>query len=87
MSEKQVSTWYGYTASQPQESCGSGIIVSQDDQYIYVATNNHVVSGATTLTVCFAGGDVVGAEEETQAMASGDSITDSAPPRADDEAS
>ena len=24
MSEKQVSTWYGYTASQPQESCGSG---------------------------------------------------------------
>ena len=36
-----------------------------------------MVSGATTLTVCFAGGDVVGAEEETQAMASGDSITDS----------
>ena len=72
MSEKQVSTWYGYTASQPQESCGSGIIVSQDDQYIYVATNNHVVSGATTLSVCFVGNDVVNAEEETVDMSGSD---------------
>ena len=46
-----------------------------------IATNNHVVSGATTLTVCFAGSDVVGAEEETQAMASssdGDADVDNA---------
>ena len=62
MSEKQVSTWYGYTASQPQESCGSGIIVSQDDQYIYVATNNHVVSGAQSITVQFSDDSTVAAE-------------------------
>lgn len=46
------------------------IIVGENDSELLIATNNHVVSGATTLTVCFAGSDVVGAEEETQAMAS-----------------
>jgi serine protease Do len=37
---------------------------------IYIATNNHVVDGATTLSVCFAGSDVVNAEAETVDMSS-----------------
>jgi serine protease Do len=35
------------------ESCGSGIIIEQDSDYLYIATNNHVVSGAETLSVQF----------------------------------
>lgn len=43
-------------------SCGSGIIVGQDDSYLYIATNNHVVSDATSLTVEFSDGTTASAE-------------------------
>ena len=77
-SVQEIPSFFGYGTRQYQSAgSGSGIIVGENDSELLIATNNHVVSGATTLTVCFAGGDVVGAEEETQAMASGDSITDS----------
>ena len=78
VSVQEIPSFFGYGTRQYQSAgSGSGIIVGENDSELLIATNNHVVSGATTLTVCFAGGDVVGAEEETQAMASGDSITDS----------
>ena len=78
VSVQEIPSFFGYGTRQYQSAVsGSGIIVGENDSELLIATNNHVVSGATTLTVCFAGGDVVGAEEETQAMASGDSITDS----------
>ena len=78
VSVQEIPSFFGYGTRQYQSAgSGSGIIVGENDSEPLIATNNHVVSGATTLTVCFAGGDVVGAEEETQAMASGDSITDS----------
>ena len=75
VSVQEIPSFFGYGTRQYQSAgSGSGIIVGENDSELLIATNNHVVSGATTLTVCFAGGDVVGAEEETQAM---DSITDS----------
>ena len=37
-----------------------------------IATNNHVVEGATTLSVCFIGNDVVNAETETENADNGD---------------
>lgn len=78
VSVQEIPSFFGYGTRQYQSAgSGSGIIVGENDSELLIATNNHVVSGATTLTVCFADGDVVGAEEETQAMASGDSITDS----------
>ena len=78
VSVQEIPSFFGYGTRQYQSAgSGSGIIVGENDSELLIATNNHVVSGATKLTVCFAGGDVVGAEEETQAMASGDSITDS----------
>lgn len=43
-------------------SCGSGIIVSQSDEYLYVVTNNHVVDGANSLTVTFCDDSTVSAE-------------------------
>ena len=75
---QEIPSFFGYGTRQYQSAgSGSGIIVGENDDELLIATNNHVVSGATTLTVCFAGSDVVGAEEETQAMASGESSTDS----------
>lgn len=56
----------------PSTGSGSGIIVGENDDELLIATNNHVVEGATTLSVCFIGNDVVNAEEETQNLASGD---------------
>lgn len=63
-------TWFGGVQSREQESCGSGIIIRQDEDYIYIATNNHVVSGAKQLTVQFsddytAAGQVKGTDEST----------------------
>ena len=73
VSVQEIPSFFGYGTRQYQSAgSGSGIIVGENDSELLIATNNHVVSGATTLTVCFADGDVVGAEEETQAMASGD---------------
>ena len=71
VSVQEIPSIFGYGSRQYQsEGSGSGIIVGENDDELLIATNNHVVSGATTLTVCFAGSDVVGAEEETQAIAS-----------------
>lgn len=70
VSVQEIPSFFGYGTQQYQSAgSGSGIIVGENDSELLIATNNHVVSGATTLTVCFAGSDVVGAEEETQAMA------------------
>ena len=55
------SMW-GQSYSEENTSAGSGFIVDQDDTYIYIATNNHVVEGATELTVQFADEAVVQAE-------------------------
>lgn len=64
---------FGYGTQQYQSAgSGSGIIVGENDDELLIATNNHVVAGATTLSVYFIGKDVVNAEEETQNLASGD---------------
>lgn len=38
---------------QESESAGSGIVVGQNEEELLIATNNHVVSGAEQLSVCF----------------------------------
>ncbi len=54
------SFFYGYEEYE-SEGCGSGIIISQDEENLYIATNNHVIEGAQTLTVVFADGSSVDA--------------------------
>lgn len=56
------SFWGGMPQRYESTSAGSGIIVSQDDNYLYIATNNHVVDGATSLTVAFNDNSTVSAE-------------------------
>lgn len=53
MSQGQYRNFFGQIQSYEQPSAGSGIIVSEDEDYLYIATNNHVVSGATSLTIQF----------------------------------
>ncbi len=53
MGETQMD-WFGQTYTEESESSGSGVIISQDDDYLYIATNNHVVENAVTITVAFA---------------------------------
>lgn len=53
LSEVEYSNWYGRPITYEVPSCGSGIIVSQDESYVYIATNNHVIEDAKTLTVQF----------------------------------
>ena len=68
---------FGYGTQQySSEGSGSGIIVGENDDELLIATNNHVVSGATTLSVCFVGNDVVNAEEETVDMSNSDADSD-----------
>ena len=56
------SFWGGQPQTYESTSCGSGIIVSKDNDYLYIATNNHVVEKATSLTVTFSNDDTVSAE-------------------------
>ncbi len=56
------SFWGGRPQTYESSSAGSGIIVSQDDRYLYIVTNNHVVEGATSLTVAFNDNATVSAE-------------------------
>ncbi len=56
------NTVLGRQGTYESQSCGSGIIVSEDDEYLYVATNNHVVVDSNELTVQFCDETVVEAE-------------------------
>lgn len=51
---KQTSTdVFGRTYEQDASGSGSGIIVAQDSKNIYIATNNHVVADASSVSVTF----------------------------------
>lgn len=60
---------FGGTQQYSSESSGSGIIVGENDDELLIATNNHVVEGADTLSVCFIGDDAADAAEETEQIA------------------
>lgn len=64
--EEVQSMFFGQSYQQKTESAGSGVIVSQNDTELLVATNNHVVSGAEELSVCF----TVDVENEEDAVVS-----------------
>lgn len=53
MSVQEVMSFFGGTQMQESQSCGSGIIIGQNDTELLIVTNNHVVEGSQTLTVSF----------------------------------
>lgn len=71
VSMQEIRSFFGYGMEYPSTGSGSGIIVGENDDELLIATNNHVVEGATTLSVCFIGSDVANAEQETENYAYG----------------
>ena len=66
VSVQEIPSFFGYGSRKYKSAAtGSGIIVGDNDGELLIATNNHVVDGATTLSVCFIGDDVANAETET----------------------
>ncbi len=45
--------WYSMPQEQEEVSTGTGIIIGQNDTELLIVTNNHVISGASELTVLF----------------------------------
>lgn len=61
VSEREYRSFWG-VQSYETPSLGTGIIVGQDADNLYIVTNNHVVSGAKSLTVTFDDDATVSAE-------------------------
>lgn len=61
MSVTEYRSFFG-SYEKPSESRGSGIIIAQDSNYVYIATNNHVISDSQKLTVTFVDDSAVSAE-------------------------
>ena len=69
LQEVQDDDDYGYYSrrgSKQQASAGSGIIIKQNDTYIYIVTNNHVVADSKSLKIKFCDKAVVKAEIQGQ---------------------
>ncbi len=59
---QQQMDFFGRAYTQDTSSAGSGIIMGQTDEEIYIATNNHVVANSTQLMVNFIDDQQVQAE-------------------------
>jgi serine protease Do len=65
VSVQEIPNYFGFGSQRYEgESSGSGIIVGQNETELLIATNNHVVSNATTLTVLFAGQEIEELKED-----------------------
>lgn len=51
---QEVNDFFGRTYQNESMGSGSGFIIGQNNNEVLIVTNNHVVEGATTLTVTFA---------------------------------
>lgn len=67
VSVQQIPDFFGYgTQEYKGVGSGSGIIVGENDTELLIATNNHVVDGASDLSVSFIGEEVVSPEETSE---------------------
>ncbi|MBR5474163.1 MAG: trypsin-like peptidase domain-containing protein [Lachnospiraceae bacterium] len=53
---EDMFSWWGQTTQIPTESSGSGIIIGEEDDKIYIATNYHVIESASDVSI-IAGSD------------------------------
>ena len=52
-SQQTVTDWFGRQYTQNAQGAGSGVILSEDGDTLYIMTNYHVVKGATQVSVQF----------------------------------
>lgn len=53
VTQREVQNWFGQSQIYEGKGSGSGIIVGESDTELLIVTNNHVIEGATTLSVIF----------------------------------
>ena len=53
MSVEEMRSFFGGTRQYEVEGAGTGVIVGKNDSELLIATNNHVVEGASSLSVGF----------------------------------
>ena len=79
VSVQELPNFFGFGNQEYDSvSSGSGIIVGENDTELLIATNNHVVEGVKTLSVCFIGDEVAVPSETQQEMANGGLDTENA---------
>lgn len=69
LSVQEMQSFFGGTQQYEAEGAGTGVIVAENDDTIYIATNNHVIEGATQISVGFAdesvaSGKIVGTDTD-----------------------
>ena len=62
MSVEEMRNFFGGTQQYEVQGAGTGVIVGQNDKELLIATNEHVVEGATSLSVGFVNEESVSAE-------------------------
>lgn len=55
---EEVQNFFGQVQQYEAEGSGSGIIMGENDTELLIVTNNHVVSNADTVSVCFIDNEV-----------------------------
>ncbi|MDO4616789.1 MAG: trypsin-like peptidase domain-containing protein [Lachnospiraceae bacterium] len=70
ISVEEMQSFFGQTQQYEVSGAGTGVIVGQNDTELLIATNNHVISGAKSLSVGFIDetaveGAVKGTDEDT----------------------
>jgi len=56
-----TANYYGWAVPYDSEGAGSGVIFNEDDTYVYMVTNNHVVEDATGVSVSITGEETIAA--------------------------
>lgn len=62
MSVEEMRSFFGGTQQYEVEGAGTGVIIGKNDTELLIATNNHVVEGASSLSVGFIDESTVSAE-------------------------
>lgn len=55
---QEVRYFFSQSMEIESESSGSGFIIAENDEELLIATNYHVIEGASSLSVCFSAEDV-----------------------------
>lgn len=53
VTQKEIQNWFGQSQIYEGRGSGSGIIVGESDTELLLVTNNHVIEGASSLSVSF----------------------------------
>ncbi|MCC6094081.1 MAG: trypsin-like peptidase domain-containing protein [Eubacterium sp.] len=62
MSVEEMQSFFGGTQKYQVQGAGTGVIIGENDTELMIATNNHVVEGATQVSVGFADESVISAQ-------------------------